>query len=178
MTTDELVALPDDGIDRWLVRGALRARQRPRRTPAESSAIAAIAAALSRWAKQTSPPTAAGLIDVYHRLVRDPDTTLEIDVSLVRKEQSEAAKGQAFVEGPPLVAVKVLSPSGTRAKMTDEVAELADAGVGLVWVVDPSYGTVWVVRPGKRPELLSREDVLNAEPELAGFRVPVAELFE
>lgn len=151
MTTVELVTFPDDRIDRWLIRGELQSQPWEHRTPETGLAITSLGCVLNNWTRAKKPNRGAVLVDAYHRLSRDPDTTLGIDVSLISGEQWAGARGEPFVEGCPILAVKVISPSDTHADMTDAVHEYLDAGVALVWVVDPDFETVAVYRSDAEP---------------------------
>jgi Uma2 family endonuclease len=50
--------------------------------------------------------------------------------------------------------------------------------VKLVWVVDPDFDTGFVYRPDAEPVSFNRQQELTCDPQLPGFRVRVAELFE
>jgi Uma2 family endonuclease len=105
-------------------------------------------------------------------LVRVPD------VSFVRAERlpSEADRDR-FARLAPDLAVEVVSPTD---RMTDVVAKVMmyqDAGVPLVWVIDPRERWVMVYE-GDRPIRLLREgEELDGGNVLPEFRVPVADLF-
>ncbi len=58
------------------------------------------------------------------------------------------------------------------------MSEYLAAGVAHVWVMSPRFQTVTVFRPDTPPVLRNVTDDLTAEPELPGFRVPVARVFE
>jgi len=178
MITEQLVALPDDGLDRWLVRGELQSRPWKHRTPDESSAMTGVAFAIEQWAQQERLERGVVLIDAYHRLSDSPDTTLGIDVSLISSRQWAAARHRPFVEGCPILAAKIISQSDTHETVTDAVREYLDTGVSVVWVVDPDFETVSAYTRSEEPRLFSRGQELTAEPHLPGFRVRVAELFE
>jgi Uma2 family endonuclease len=177
LTAEQLVVFPDDGIDRWLIRGELRSRPWEHRTPGTSLAMTGVGCALSNWAELEKPDRGVVLIDAYHRLARDPDTTVGIDVSLIRKQQWAAARGKPFVEGCPLLAVKVASPSDTHGDVTNAIHLYLDSGVPIVWVLNPYFDIVTWYRPDAEPVSFNRQQELTAEPHLPGFRVRVAELF-
>ena len=61
--------------------------------------------------------------------------------------------------------------------ISDRVKILLSAGVEIVWIVDPYDQTVRVRRKDVPPQTLEVTQELTAEPELPGFRVPVAALF-
>ena len=52
-----------------------------------------------------------------------------------------------------------------------------DAGVHLVWLVDPAFQTVTVFRPDATPTKLTGSDTLDGGEVLPAFTVPVAEIF-
>ncbi len=83
-----------------------------------------------------------------------------------------------YLDGPPVLAIEILSPSDEQEDIADKVREYLDAGVPLVWVVDTFFSTVTVHRPDAEPQLFNVKQELTAEPFLPGFRVAVAELFE
>lgn len=52
-----------------------------------------------------------------------------------------------------------------------------EAGVPLVWLIEPVFGTITVYRLGAEPEFFNKRQDITAEPHLPGFRVAVAEIF-
>jgi Uma2 family endonuclease len=77
-----------------------------------------------------------------------------------------------------VIAVEVLSPSEKVEEVAEKIWEYLNAGVAQVWVADPNFDTVTVHRPDMEPALFNRHQELMGEPDLPGFRVLVAELFE
>ena len=73
--------------------------------------------------------------------------------------------------------VELLSPSDTAEAVAEKVREYVEAGVPLIWYVDPALRSVTAYRPDGRHMLFNTHQELTAEPELPGFRVPVAEIF-
>ncbi len=53
-----------------------------------------------------------------------------------------------------------------------------NAGVPLLWYVNPYDCTIIIYRLGTQPELVNTDHELTAEPHLPGFRVAVKEIFE
>lgn len=88
-----------------------------------------------------------------------------------------------FVDGAPLFAVEVRSPSDYGPKMdaayADKRCDYFAAGTVIVWDVDPRTRTIASYRadhPGT-PLVFSPSDTANAEPALPGWRVSVDDLF-
>jgi Uma2 family endonuclease len=178
MTAEELVAIPDDGIDRWLIRGKLRSRPWEHRSPDTSAALTNLGFLLSDWAAQARSNRGVVLVDAYHRLARDPDTVMGIDVSLITANQWSQARHRPFVECCPVLAAKVIAPHDTDADVAGITDAWLSAGIPIVWLVDPEVGVVTVYSAEDKPQVLSHGHELTAESLLPGFRVRVAELFE
>jgi Uma2 family endonuclease len=179
VTTEELLALPDDGMERWLIRGELREKPMTKRNRWHARVEARIAHLLLSWLEQQPEPRGEVLSgEAGIRLRRNPDTTFGIDVIYVSAEL--AARNPAdttLIDGPPVLAVEVLSPSDTEEEINEKVEELLQGGVALVWLVDTHFETVQVFRPGAPPEMFNVRQELSAEPHLPGFRVRVAQIF-
>ena len=58
------------------------------------------------------------------------------------------------------------------------VGEYRDAGVALGWLIDPTERRVHVYRPDREPEILHTPDKLSAEPELPGFGLDLAPIWQ
>ena len=82
----------------------------------------------------------------------------------------------AFYDGPPVLAVEVLSLSDTQDTIITKTDKYLEAGV-IVWEVDPVYETLRVHRPGQPVESFNVTHELDADAYLPGFRVAVAEFF-
>ena len=50
-------------------------------------------------------------------------------------------------------------------------------GCPLGWLIHPYQKTIDVYRPGRPPERLAPDAVLEGEPVLPGFRLPASEVF-
>lgn len=183
MTAEELLAMPDDGVERWLIRGELRENPETdmnRRNPDHSGTMTRVASRLDRWLDtQPSPRGKIYTGDVTFKLRPDSDTLVGIDVAYVSADlRAKTPKGRKLVDGVPILAVEILSPSDVHSDVTEKVQEYLDTGVAVVWVVDPDFETVSAYMRSEEPRLFNRSQELAAEPHVPGFRVRVAELFE
>ena len=110
------------------------------------------------------------------RLKRDPET-----LRRHRRRLRLGGSGRASIdEGgilrrPARPGRRDPLPSDRRGR-GEKVEPYLEVGT-VVWVVDPDFRTVTVHRPGHVPETFNETQELSGEPELPGFRVPVAELF-
>ncbi len=181
MTEEEFLALPeDDGNERELIWGELRERPMTTRAYAHCIMIFNVGHHLKLWAKGRPEPR--GTIiggEARIRLRRDPLTFVGVDVVYIAPEARPDNPRQAgYVDGPPVLVVEVLSPFDKQEDILDKIDEYLDAGVPLVWIVEPWHSTVTVYRPDSKPQLFNSDQEITAEPFLPGFRVAVADLFE
>lgn len=178
MTTEEMLALPEDGMDRELIRGELREQSMTRRNRRHSRTESRIVSLLDRWL-ETQPEPRGQIVsgEAGFRLTRDPDTTVGIDVAYVSAEVAAREPEGVFFEGPPVLAVEVLSPSDQQEDVDEKVLLYLETGVALVWVVNPRFRTVTVFRPDGPPVLFNDQQEIGDETHLPGFRVGVAKLF-
>ncbi len=179
MTTEQLLALPDDGVERWLIRGQLREKPMTYRNRWHSRAMIRVGHVLDAWLDQQPLPRGSVLGgEAGVRLTRDPDTTVGIDVLYVSAEvAAQQPDDTTLIDGVPVLAVEILSPSNTVEEIDEKIDQYREAGVPLVWIVDPHDRTVTIYRPDQEPESVNVRQELSGEPHLPGFRVHVAELF-
>ncbi len=114
-------------------------------------------------------------------VILSPHDVVQPDILLVGIERLDIVGSR--VEGPPDLAIEVLSPSSRR---TDEVLKrhaYERWGTGELWVVDPEVERVRIYRLGAERRF-GRSRELSAEhgealetPLLPGFSMPLAELF-
>ena len=104
--------------------------------------------------------------------VRAPDAAFILKRSLPVRTSSEG-----YLETIPELVVEVRSKNDTRAKMRAKADEYLDAGVQIVWLIDPFSKSITVCRANQAVRKLEMGDILKAERVIPGFHVPVAELF-
>ena len=110
-------------------------------------------------------------------LERNPDTLRGPDVVFFRESRKYSELNPKFVEGLPALAVEVLSPNDHHGKVARRIHEFLQAGIRLVWIVDPEARDVTVYRPGEAPYSIEGERELMGEDSLPGFRCRVSEFF-
>jgi Uma2 family endonuclease len=179
MTTEELLALPQDGMERWLIHGQLRERPMTVRNRWHSRIMTRVAKFLDNWLDQQPEPRGSVLCgEAGCRLRRDPDLTVGIDVVYVSAELAARETDETrLIDGVPVLVVEILAPNDVEEQVNEKIDGYLQAGVLLVWVIDPHDRTVLIYRPGTEPELVNVRQELSGEPHLPGFRVPVAQFF-
>lgn len=111
-------------------------------------------------------------------LFPDRETVLTPDVAFVTAERAPQGTARKHFPRPaPDLAVEVLSPSDRMADALRKVALYLEAGVRLVWLVDPDEQTVIVFRPDTTPQKLDATMTIDGGDVLPRFSVPVAEMF-
>lgn len=187
MTTEELLALPNDGVERWLIRGELRERPTELREQSitvrnrsHSRVMIRVGKFLDNWLDQQPEPRGqvlGGEVGVW--LTHDPDTTVGVDVVYVPPEVTVRQTDEtSLVDGVPTLAVEILSPNDTVEDINEKIDTYLAANVALVWIIDPYRKTVTVHSPGAEPVLFNTRQDLASDLHLPGFRVPIARLFE
>src|SRR4051812_403849 len=84
LTTEDLLALPENGTERWLIAGELRERPMTTRNRFHSFTMTRVARFLDTWLDSQPEPRGKVLTgDAGLRLRRNPDTTFGVDVMYV-----------------------------------------------------------------------------------------------
>jgi Uma2 family endonuclease len=103
--------------------------------------------------------------------IRSPDTCF---VSAGRFSEGPLPDG--FASLAPDLAVEVVSPGDRPRHVLDKVGEYLEAGVRLVWVIDPKRGRAVVYRSLSDVRELSGADELDGEDVLPGFRCRLSDI--
>jgi Uma2 family endonuclease len=180
MTTAELLALPENGMDRWLLRGELREKPMTIRNRFHSRIMIRLGKLLDNWLDEQPAPRGQVLGgEAGVRLRRDPDTTCGIDIVYVSAEMAaRQTEDTKILEGVPTLVVEILSPNDTVEEIDEMISTYLDAGVPLVWIVRPRERTVLAYRQNAQPQLYTIDQQIANEPLLPGLRLPVARIFE
>jgi Uma2 family endonuclease len=180
MTVEDLLAHPDDGVLRWLIRGQLREGGMTQRNRFHGRTEARLAQLLGDWLDSLPEPRG----EVYSGetgviLHHDPDTSVGLDVTYVSSEVAAAnPEHTQLIDGVPILACEILSPSTKEEEINERIDELLHAGAAAVWIIDPYFQTLTVYRRGQPPRMFSGEDKLANEPYLPGFEVQVSRVFK
>jgi Uma2 family endonuclease len=170
MTADELLRLADDGCRYELVRGELR-KMSP--SGARHARVAAqIIGSLIRHVNERK------LGAVYaseggFRISRNPDTVRAPDAAFVRQERVVDTPG--FFEGPPDVAIEVVSPNDSYTDVDEKTAEWLRAGVRVVIIVDPRTRRVNMHRTSGA---IPVTDGIEIDDAIPGWRMSLADIFD
>ena len=107
-----------------------------------------------------------------------PEVLLAPDVAFVRRDRlPPRAEWSGFLRLAPDLVVEVVSPHDTASEVNDKTLTYLDAGVRLVWVVDPRRRIVTAYTPDGMARILRDADTLDGGEVLPEFSIAVAELF-
>jgi Uma2 family endonuclease len=176
-TPEEFLDLPD-AVSYELVNGELVERK-----GSESSVIAAvIVTLLNTFIRGKSMGFIGGADCSYQCFADSPNKVRKPDVSFVRSGRlpdDRPPKGHTKI--PPDLAVEVLSPGDVVSEVDKKVREYLQAGVRLIWVVNPEMRTVTIHPPADAKlgaiTALAENQVISGEDVLPGFECSVSEFF-
>ena len=172
MTVEEFMNIDDD--DRYrheLIKGELLTMPSPK--PLHGRVVANLVILLGLHVK------ANRLGDVHaesgYHLEHDPDTVLGPDASFVSAERVDRSD-EHYYDGPPDLAIEVLSPSNRKGYVERKLAVYLETGTQSVWLVDPRHRTVEVISSLNNRRMFHEDDEL-VDDTVPGFRVKVSEIF-
>jgi Uma2 family endonuclease len=116
----------------------------------------------------------AGMMRIAPGLVRIPDLSF---INWGRLPGRESPT-DPIPDLAPNLAVEVLSGGNTKAEMTRKVREYFEAGVSLVWLIDPKKRTARVYSTPEKSILVGADQCLDGGDVLPGFIVTLADLFD
>ena len=138
--------------------------------------VANITAPLTGFVRQKRLGVVTGS-ETGFQISHDPDTVRAPDVGVVRAERVPPTPTAGFFQGPPDLAVEVLSPNDRASDVLAKVHDWLAAGCRAVWVVDPAARTVSAYRSRDQLVTWNVSDELTGDDIVPDFRLPVAQIF-
>lgn len=144
----------------------------------ESVLAAAISSALREFVVPRKLGVVAGA-DGMVRLFPHLNLIRMPDVVYVSNERLTAsnARGRAVPQLAPDLAVEVLSEGNTVGEMSRKRREYFEAGVRLIWIVDPQLRTIDVYTSVQEIKTLREGQTLDGGSVLPGFSLELGPLF-
>jgi Uma2 family endonuclease len=170
-TEADLLAMPDDGRKYELVDGEIRVSPAGTR---HGLIGAELVGRLLAFVKASGRGYVFDSSTGFHLPkgnVRSPDVSF---VARGRFPGEVAPEG--FSPVAPDLAVEILSPEDRSRFVLEKVGEYLDAGVPLVWVIDPRARNASIYRSLTEVRKLSEADELDGEDVLPGFRCRLADI--
>jgi Uma2 family endonuclease len=100
------------------------------------------------------------------------------DLAFVRAERLAGGIPRQFFDGPPDLAIEVVSPSDAWPELEDKVEDWLARGARSCWVVDPKTRRVLVHHPGGQVTKFDDEARIADADVLPGFSAAVKEFFD
>jgi Uma2 family endonuclease len=110
-------------------------------------------------------------------LRRDRERMRCPDVAYVELSKTVDADPERLFRGVPEFAVEIDLTSGKKPGGQQRILDYLEAGVRLVWAIDPHSRSATVYRPDGSARLVRGDEFLDGEDVLPGFRVRLADLF-
>ncbi|MBI4544086.1 MAG: Uma2 family endonuclease [Gemmatimonadetes bacterium] len=100
------------------------------------------------------------------------------DVAYVERSKVEAhADPERLFRCVPDLAIEIDLTSAKKPGGQQRVVDYLEAGVRLVWAIDPHTRTAMVYRPDGTARMLRTHEALEGEDIVPAFRLPLADLF-
>nr|WP_310572016.1 Uma2 family endonuclease [Gemmatimonas sp.] len=111
-------------------------------------------------------------------LARDPDTVRAPDLAFVSRDRLvDGAVPDGFLTVIPDLAVEIRSPTDRTGALLQKVGQWLDAGVAMVWVIDPVRRHAQCYAADGTIALVGEHDAIDGGAVLPGLRIPLASLW-
>jgi Uma2 family endonuclease len=174
LTPDEFLALPEEKPYRELIDGRIV----PKVAAQEQHGVLALelGAAINRYARPAKLACAfTELRGTFGRDVLLPDLSVYRWARLPRDARGRIANRY---EGPPDIAIEIVSPGQTHRAMVEKCGKYLSNGTSLALVVDPRTESIVRLLPDGTVTALRGADRIDLSPILPDFEMTVQELFD
>ena len=174
MTAEELLGVEIPGKWTELIRGRLVVGEAP------GGYHGHVAARLTYLLGAFVYPDNKGVVlqEAGFKIAANPDTVRAPDVAFVAAERAESACVHGYPELAPDLVIEVVSPNDRRGEILSKVGDWLDAGVRLVWVIDPERRDAQVHRADGSLAVIGKDGSLEGEDVLPGLRIALTEVFD
>jgi len=174
-TVEDLLEMDDDGCRHELIRGKLIAM--PPTNENHSRLMFRLSGLLFEY-QRLHPEIQWFAGDPGYILARDPDLLLGPDLAAVHAERlPEDFPRDTFSDVIPDVVIEIVSPSERVGQISAKVDAYLEAGVRLIWLINPMRRSVTAHSPDQHTQIFEGDDVLDGGEVLPEFRLLLAELF-
>jgi Uma2 family endonuclease len=175
MTAEQFLMLGEDppGVKLELVDGEIAVSPSP--VPDHSTVVMQLAILLGTYINEHN------LGEIHHDVdtILDRFTVRRPDILFYSTARAHLI-GKKAMEGPPDLAVEVISPSSVEIDRQDKFAEYQAAGVAHYWIVDPQKRTIdaWHLVNGQyAPSGSGKETDVLRLPPFAELDIPLSRLW-
>ena len=175
VTANDLLTLEKSGKSTELVRGRLIVREPP------STYHGRVQASLNVIVGSYVRTHALGAVfgqDTGFKIASDPDTVRAPDLAFVDRTRVAQIPRRGYAALAPDLVAEILSPDDRPGEVLAKVGEWLEAGVTLVWVIDPDRRVASVYRADGSVATVSSDADVDGEAVLPGFSFPLSERFD
>jgi Uma2 family endonuclease len=175
MTAEELERVDIPGKSTELVRGQLVVREPP------STYHGQIAAKLAYLVGAFVYPNGLGALfgqDTGFKIESNPDTVRAPDLAFLRRERASEIQRRGYAALAPDLVAEIVSPDDRRGELLAKVGDWLDAGVKLVWVIDPARVEAHVHRLDGSLSVIDSAGALDGEDVLPGFSCALSDILD
>ena len=175
MTATDLLTLRLDHKSTELVRGRLIVREPP------STYHGRVQSTLNLLVASYVRAHALGVVfgqDTGFKIASDPDTVRAPDLAFVDRARAGQIPPRGYAAMAPDLVAEILSPDDRPGEVLAKVGAWLDAGVRLVWVIDPERHVAMAYHASGDVATVASDSTVSGEPVLPGFSFRLAELFD
>jgi Uma2 family endonuclease len=110
-------------------------------------------------------------------IASDPDTVRAPDLAFVRRERVALISPRGYAALAPDLVAEILSPDDRPGEVLATIGEWLDAGVEIVWVIDPDRKVARVYRSDGSVTAIAPDGALDGERLIPGFSCALGDLF-
>ena len=175
VTANELLTLETPGKSTELVRGKLIVREPPGTYHGRVQGILHVL--VGSYVRTHALGAVLGQ-DTGFKIASDPDTVRAPDLAFVDRARVAQIARRGYAALAPDLVAEILSPEDRPGEVLTKVGDWLEAGVRLVWVIDPDRRVATVYRVDGSVMTVAAEADLDGEAVLPGLSFRLAELFE
>lgn len=175
MSADELLVLQLPGKSTELVRGRLVVREPPSTYHGRVQGVLHVL--IGSYVRAHALGAVFGQ-DTGFKIASDPDTVRAPDLAFVQRSRVSQIAPRGYAAIAPDFVAEILSPDDRPGEVLAKVGEWLEAGVALVWVIDPDRRTASVYRSDGSVSTVASGADLDGEVVIPGFSCRLAELFD
>ena len=176
MTAEELEQFDLPGKSAELLRGRLIVREPPSAYHGHVAARLLFLLGQQVYGRNLGWLTAQ---DTGFKIASEPDTVRAPDVAFISNLRHAEIPMRGYAPFAPELVAEVLSPDDRPGEVLSKVGDWLDAGVQLVWVIDPVLKEARIYRADGTQSIVAGESAaLDGENVLPGFSCRLVDLLE
>jgi Uma2 family endonuclease len=115
--------------------------------------------------------------DTGFKIASHPDTVRAPDLAFLGHERVAHVGRRGYAAVAPDLVAEILSPDDRPGEVRAKIGDWLNAGVRLVWELDPDRRTVRLHRPDGSESLVEADGFLDGDTVLPGFRIELNDLY-